>query len=45
MITPVANIDPVQLSGATISRVSLHNFDFIKTKQIKNKDFVWVQRS
>ena len=45
IITPVANIDPVQLSGATISRVSLHNFDFIKTKQIKNKDFVWVQRS
>ena len=45
IITPVANIDPVQLSWATISRVSLHNFDFIKTKQIKNKDFVWVQRS
>ena len=45
IITPVANIDPVQLSWATISRVSLHNFDFIKTKEIKNKDFVWVQRS
>ena len=45
IITPVANIEPVQLSGATISRVSLHNFDFIKTKQIKNKDYVRVQRS
>jgi DNA ligase (NAD+) len=45
IITPVANIAPVQLSGATISRVSLHNFDFIKTKEIKNKDYVWVQRS
>ncbi len=45
IITPVANIDPVQLSWATISRVSLHNFDFIQTKQIKNKDFVRVQRS
>jgi len=45
IITPVANIDPVELNWATISRVSLHNFDFIKTKQIKNKDFVWVQRS
>ena len=45
IITPVANIAPVQLSGATISRVSLHNFDFIKTKEIKDKDYVWVQRS
>jgi DNA ligase (NAD+) len=45
IITPVANIDPVQLSWATISRVSLHNFDFIQTKQIRNKDFVRVQRS
>ena len=45
IITPVANIEPVQLSGATISRVSLHNFDFIAKKKIKNKDFVRVQRS
>lgn len=45
IITPVANLDPVQLSGAMISRVSLHNFDFIQSKQIKNGDFVRVQRS
>lgn len=45
IITPVANIDPVQLSWATISRVSLHNFDFVDTKEIKEKDYVWVQRS
>lgn len=45
IITPVANIAPVALSGATISRVSLHNFDFIASKQIKNGDFVRVQRS
>lgn len=45
IITPVANLEPVQLSGAMISRVSLHNFDFIQTKQIKNGDFVRVQRS
>lgn len=36
IITPVANLEPVQLSGATISRVSLHNFDFIQVKGIKN---------
>jgi len=35
IITPVANIQPVQLSGVQISRVSLHNFDFIQNKQIK----------
>jgi DNA ligase (NAD+) len=29
----------------TISRVSLHNFDFIKEKDIHFKDFVWIQRS
>lgn len=45
IITPVANIEPVNLSGAMISRVSLHNFDFISNKQIKNRDFVRVQRS
>lgn len=45
IITPVANLQPVQLSGASISRVSLHNFDFIQEKQIRNRDFVRVQRS
>ena len=45
IITPVANVSPVQLSGAEISRVSLHNFDFIHSKDIKEKDFVRIQRS
>lgn len=45
IITPVANLRPVKLSGVTISRVSLHNFDFIKTKDIHQKDFVRLQRS
>ncbi len=45
IITPVANLEPVNLSGATISRVSLHNFDFIKEKDIHYNDFVRVQRS
>ncbi|MBR4634085.1 hypothetical protein IKO50_03930 [bacterium] len=45
MITPVANLQPVQLSGVEISRVSLHNFDFINEKDIKLHDFVWIQRS
>ena len=45
IITPVANLQPVQLSWVEISRVSLHNFDFINEKDIKLYDFVWVQRS
>ena len=45
IITPVANLEPVNLSGATISRVSLHNFDFIKEKDIHYNDFVRLQRS
>ncbi len=45
IITPVANLQPVQLSWVWISRVSLHNFDFINEKDIKLYDFVWIQRS
>lgn len=45
IITPVANLAPIQLSGVTISRVSLHNIDFINTKDIHINDYVRVQRS
>lgn len=45
IITPVANLVPVELSGVKISRVSLHNFDFIKDKNIHYKDFIRIQRS
>lgn len=45
IITPVANLQPVELSGVTIKRVSLHNFDFTKDKDIHVHDRVWLQRS
>jgi DNA ligase (NAD+) len=45
VITPVANLTPVQLSWVTISRVSLHNSDFITTKDIQLHDYVRIQRS
>lgn len=45
IITPVANIEPVQLSGAKLQRVSLHNFDFIKEKDIHLNDWIRLQRS
>ncbi|MFA7298316.1 MAG: NAD-dependent DNA ligase LigA [Candidatus Absconditabacterales bacterium] len=45
IITPVANLEPVQLSGAKLQRVSLHNFDFINEKDIHLHDWIRLQRS
>ncbi len=45
VITPVAVLQPIDFSGVIISRASLQNFDFIKEKDIKIWDYVWVQRS
>ncbi len=45
ILTPVANLTPTELSWVTISRVSLHNRDFITNKNIQIHDWVWLQRS
>lgn len=45
VITPTANLEPVELSGVVISRASLHNFDYISEKNIHIGDRVWLQRS
>ena len=44
-ITPVAKIEPVHLAGVTVSSISLHNEDFIKTKDIRIGDTVLVERA
>jgi DNA ligase (NAD+) len=44
-LTPVAVLEPVQLSGTTVSRATLHNEDEIKRKDIRIGDFVLVERS
>jgi DNA ligase (NAD+) len=44
-ITPVAKLDPVPLAGVIVSSVSLHNEDFIKSKDIRIGDTVLVERS
>ena len=44
-VTPVAKIEPVRLSGVTISSISLHNADFITEKGIKLGDTVIVERA
>jgi DNA ligase (NAD+) len=44
-ITPVAKIEPVQLAGVTISSISLHNEEFIRSKDIMIGDSVLVERA
>ena len=44
-ITPVAELDPVALWWVTVSRATLHNFDYILDRDIRLWDWVWVQRS
>jgi len=44
-ITPVAKIEPVQLAGVTVSSISLHNQDFITSKDIRLGDTVLVERA
>ena len=44
VITPVANLEPVQLSGTIVQRATLHNEDFIKSLDIRPGDRVWVEK-
>ena len=44
-ITPVAILKPVHISGTTVSRATLHNFDEIKRLDVKIKDRVYVEKS
>jgi DNA ligase (NAD+) len=43
-ITPVANLEPVQLAGTTVKRASLHNADQIERLDIREKDTVFVEK-
>ena len=44
VVTPVANLDPVQLSGTMVQRATLHNEDFIRQLDIREGDRVWVEK-
>ena len=44
VVTPVANLEPVQLSGTIVQRATLHNEDFIKSLDIRPGDRVWVEK-
>ena len=44
VVTPVANLEPVQLSGTIVQRATLHNEDFIRSLDIRPGDRVWVEK-
>jgi DNA ligase (NAD+) len=43
-VTPVANLDPVQLSGTVVKRASLHNDDIIQSLDLHIGDMVYVEK-
>lgn len=45
VVTPVAIFDPIELSGAIVSKATLHNYDEIKRKDIRIGDTIIVSRS
>ncbi|UYP00670.1 NAD-dependent DNA ligase LigA [Oceanotoga sp. DSM 15011] len=45
IITPVAELEPIKLEGTIVKRCSLHNFEYIKLKDIKEKDTVVIQKA
>ena len=44
VVTPVANLDPVQLSGTVVKRASLHNSDIIEKLDLHIGDMVYVEK-
>lgn len=45
VVTPTANLTPVQLAGTTVSRATLHNVDYIAEKDIRKDDTVIVYKA
>ena len=45
VVTPTANLTPVQLAGTTVSRATLHNVDYITEKDIRKGDTVIVYKA
>ena len=44
IVTPVANLEPVLLSGTVVKRASLHNADIVRTLDIHENDMLYVEK-
>jgi DNA ligase (NAD+) len=44
-LTPVAELDPVQLAGTTVSRATLHNEDEVRRKDVRVGDTVFIEKA
>ena len=44
-VTPMAIIEPVKIAGSTISKTTLHNFDYVKEKDIRVGDYVKIKKA
>lgn len=45
IITPVATFDPIQLGGTTVQRASLHNYSYIKDRDLRIGDVITVKKA
>jgi len=45
VLTPYAVLEPVEIGGVVVERATLHNFDYIREKDIRIGDRVWVKRA
>jgi DNA ligase (NAD+) len=45
VLTPVAELEPVELKGSTIARASLHNRDEIRRRDVRVGDYVFVEKA
>ena len=45
VLTPLAQLEPVRIAGSTVSRATLHNFDYIVEKDIKIGDTVIIEKA
>ncbi len=45
VLTPYAVLEPVEIGGVVVERATLHNFDYIRQKDIRIGDRVWVKRA